>query len=339
MTERSGSASGKVILVGEHAVVYGVPAIAVGIDRGARARSKPLAEGPSRLSLVVKGGAPVRVVEGEGDEPIAQAFRAVLASVRESHAIGAVDVEVETDLPAGAGLGCSAALGVAIARSLVGGSAEGGTSRTPTRLDDEGAQRHATAWERVFHGNPSGIDAAVAALGGALVFSRDESGSTIAPLEVEAPLVLAIGHSGLASSTRSMVESVARQRQRRPDLVKKTFDGIDAIVRNARLAIEAGDVGALGKLLDMNQMLLAGLLLSTQEIETMCAAARAEGALGAKLTGAGGGGCVVALAESRAAAERIVAAWAREGFSGFVSEVAATERREPPRLVIRVGAP
>ena len=326
MTERSGSASGKVILVGEHAVVYGVPAIAVGIDRGARARSKPLAEGPSRLSLVVKGGAPVRVVEGEGDEPIAQAFRAVLASVREAHAIGAVDVEVETDLPAGAGLGCSAALGVAIARSLAD-------------LDDEGAQRHATAWERVFHGNPSGIDAAVAALGGALVFSRDESGSAIAPLEVEAPLVLAIGHSGLASSTRSMVESVARQRQRRPDLVKKTFDGIDAIVRNARLAIEAGDVSALGKLLDMNQMLLAGLLLSTQEIEAMCAAARAEGALGAKLTGAGGGGCVVALAESRAAAERIVAAWAREGFEGFVSEVAATERREPPRLVIRVGAP
>jgi len=315
-------ASGKVILAGEHAVVYGVPAIAVGIDRGARARARPSAR--CELVLHVEGGAKLRVVEGEGDEPIALAFGALVASVREARGPVALAVDVEADLPAGAGLGCSAALGVAIARAC------GAT-------DDDEARRHAMAWERVFHGNPSGIDAAVAALGGAIVFSRE--GGVVEPLRLGAPLVLAIGHSGLASSTRSMVESVARQRARRPDLVQKTFDGIAAIVRNARLAIEAGDLVALGKLLDMNQMLLAGLLLSTQEIEAMCGSARAEGALGAKLTGAGGGGCVVALAATRAAAERVLGAWKKDGFEGFVTEVATVSAREARELSEMAGAP
>lgn len=324
--ETVGRASGKVILVGEHAVVYGIPAIAVGIDRGATARARSTVDGgPCELVLHVEGVAKLRVVEGQGDEPIANAFSALVASVREAHGPLSVSVDVEADLPAGAGLGCSAALGVAIARACARG------------VGDDEARRHATAWERVFHGNPSGIDAAVAALGGALVFARDPA-PTVAPLRLGAPLVLAVGHSGLASSTRSMVESVARQRARQPELVQKTFDAIAAIVRNARLAIEAGDVRALGKLLDMNQMLLAGLLLSTQEIEAMCSAARADGALGAKLTGAGGGGCVVALAESRASAERILGVWKREGFQGFVSEVAPARADERVGTLV-VGAP
>jgi mevalonate kinase len=118
-----------------------------------------------------------------------------------------------------------------------------------------------------------------------------------------------------------MVDSVARQRAAQPAVTQKTFDAIDAVVRNARLAIEAGDVRALGKLLDLNQMLLAGLLLSTQEIESMCDAARESGALGAKLTGAGGGGCVIALTEARADAERVLRAWSELGRTGFVAEV------------------
>jgi len=120
-----------------------------------------------------------------------------------------------------------------------------------------------------------------------------------------------------------MVEAVARMHARQPSVTQKTFDAIRAVVQNARLAVEAGDLAALGKLLDLNQMLLAGLLVSTQEIEAMCEMARGEGALGAKLTGAGGGGCVVALAETRADADRILAGWARIGRAGFVTEVAA----------------
>ncbi|HEX4516572.1 MAG TPA: mevalonate kinase [Polyangiaceae bacterium] len=319
-----GRASGKVILVGEHAVVYGVPAIAVGIERGARARA--VFEGDtSELRLAVMGAEPVRAIVGEGDEPVNRAFAALLFSCGVKRP---VRVEAHADLPAGAGLGCSAALGVAIARAVVG------------VCTDAEARTHATAWERVFHGNPSGVDAAVAALGGAIVFERNESDKppSIEPLEFGTQLVLAIGHSGVSSSTKTMVESVARQRERSPDLVRKTFEGITAISRNARLAIEAGDVVALGKLLDMNQMLLAGLLLSTQEIETLCACAREAGALGAKLTGAGGGGCVVALAESHASAEVIVEAWKKDGFTGFVTEAGNRELRVKRARVAAGGA-
>jgi len=314
-TEHTAHASGKVILVGEHAVVYGVPAIAVGIDRGVTARAR-VARGvtTSSLRLSLAGGEVMHARSSEREEPLARAFSALVESVRKTHAVGPCEIEVETDLPAGAGLGCSAALGVAIARAACGIC--GGASDTEAR-------EHAMAWERVFHGNPSGVDAAVAALGGILLFERDGDMSVVQPIQPGTSLLLVIGHSGLASSTRTMVESVARQRTNQAEVVAKTFDAIAAVVRNARLAIEAGDVRALGKLLDMNQMLLAGLLLSTQEIESMVATARAEGALGAKLTGAGGGGCVVALVETRAVAERVLSAWKAAGKASFIAQVSA----------------
>ena len=110
-----------------------------------------------------------------------------------------------------------------------------------------------------------------------------------------------------------MVDAVARLKERRPEVVAKAFDGVRSLVSNARLAIEAGDRVALGKLMDLNQMLLGGLFLSTPEIEAMCGLARTAGALGAKLTGAGGGGSVVALVPSSAVGEAVLAAWKRGG--------------------------
>jgi mevalonate kinase len=126
----------------------------------------------------------------------------------------------------------------------------------------------------------------------------------------------------MASGTKAMVEAVARLRQRRPEVVDNSFEAIRALVSNARLAIEAGDRLALGRLMDLNQMLLGGLFVSTPEIERMCALARDAGALGAKLTGAGGGGCVVALAGGATNAQRILDAWTAEGFWGFSTRLA-----------------
>jgi len=303
MASRSGHACGKVILLGEHAVVYGVPAIAVGIDRGATASAVALSSGVSRLRVHGWG------VDVAADEPSSDLGRAFGALLRASGAPGASLVDAEANLPPGGGLGCSAALGVAVARAV-----------DPKASDDDVLER-AMAWERVFHGNPSGIDAAVATLGGSVLF---EKGHPIETLSVRSPLIFAVGNTGTASSTRSMVEAVARLRDRRPEIVGKAFAGIESLVRNARLAIEGGDRAALGKLMDLNQMLLAGLMVSTEEIERMCDLAREAGALGAKLTGAGGGGCVVALTDATAAAERVLAAWRGAGFDGFVAETRAT---------------
>ncbi len=106
------------------------------------------------------------------------------------------------------------------------------------------------------------------------------------------------------------------------------------MVANARLALEANDMIGLGRLMDLNQMILAGLMLSTEEIETMCRLARDAGALGAKLTGSGGGGCVVALVSAHA--DPVLEAWDRAGFRGLASRVipladtATQERLENP---------
>ncbi len=305
----AGQACGKAILLGEHAVVYGVPALAVGIDRGARARTASLDVGPSRLHV---RGWNITVREDQTDQDLARAFRAILESAR-AHVpeLGPQSVEVDAALPPGGGLGCSAAIGVAIARALA------------PHADAESIQGHARAWETVFHGNPSGVDAAVAARGGCVLFRR---GEPIEPVRMRGPLLLCVGNTGTASSTRTMVEAVARMRERRPEVVEKSFEGIRSLVLNARLAIEAGDRVALGRLMDLNQMLLGGLFVSTEEIERMCELARAAGALGAKLTGAGGGGCVLALVPTQATADAVLAAWKAEGLEGFATTVAPEAR-------------
>jgi mevalonate kinase len=300
-------ACGKVILLGEHAVVYGIPALAVGIDRGARARAFDQHEGPSRLII---GGWNVSVRPDESHD-LARAFRAVLEL---ASPMTPCTLDVETDLPPGGGLGCSAAMGVAIARAIQPhGSADA-------------VQSLAMAWEQVFHGNPSGIDAAVAARGGCILFRK---GEPIESVRVRGPLQLCIGNSGAASSTKAMVDGLARLRERKRELVDKSFEAIRTLVHNARLAIEAGDRVTLGRLMDLTQMLLGGLFLSTPELEHMCGLARDAGALGAKLTGAGGGGCAVALVPSRAAADAVLTAWRSQGFEGFATSV-ATEARTVP---------
>lgn len=318
-----GTAHGKVILFGEHAVVYGVPALAVGIDRGAWAEATPVGEG-GESTLHVRGWN-ITVTEASTPEGLAlgRAFRDVIAVTRQAQraagepVVGDVNVEASADLPPGGGLGCSAALGVAVARAL-----------DPGASADAIAER-AGAWERVFHGNPSGIDAAVSSLGGCVLFERHEQGGpTIQRLRLPRPLLLCIGHTGAASSTKSMVEAVARLRERKPAATQKTFDAIHTIVKNAKLALEAGDERAIGQLLDLNQMLLSGLFLSTPEIEELVAKAREKGAHGAKLTGAGGGGSVVAIVDDAARGESILEAWKAAGYDGFLTTVGTVRHRE-----------
>lgn len=280
---------GKVILLGEHSVVYGRPALAAAMTRGVRASAERATDG-DRLQVEPWGLA--ITPDAEGDEPMARAFHALLEPYGEDRP--PLRVKAQVDLPSAAGLGCSAALGVAVAGAI---DEWLGIERGP-----DGRAEVALAWERVFHGNPSGIDTAVSAGGGMIVYRR---GEPIERIRSRHPLRLVVAHSGEQSSTRSMVEMVARQHRKAPDRMDKTFDAIAAIVQNAKLAIAAGDLRALGQLMDLNQALLNSMLVSTARIEDLCAAARQAGALGAKLTGAGGGGCIIALVNEDAAAAHV----------------------------------
>jgi mevalonate kinase len=300
-------ASAKVILLGEHAVVYGSPALAAALDRGATATAERAER--DRLTLGE------RTVTGGDGSDVASAFQAL----RESLGAPPQVVTTTLEIPAGAGLGASAALGVALARAVL----ESAEPRVELRAPDvrKRVLAAAAAWENVFHGNPSGIDAAASECGGCIQYSR-ETGAEPVPLARPLPLVVAV--AGPPASTREMVESVARLARRRPEIVAKAMSGITSLVKNARLCVEAGDMPGLGKLMDLNQMLLSGLMVSTEGIERACETARRAGALGAKLTGAGGGGCVIALADLDP--EPVLAAWKNEGLECFAATVGGAER-------------
>jgi mevalonate kinase len=291
----SGRAFGKAILLGEHAVVYGAPAIAVGLERGVNARAEL---GGSRRLRVGD-----RVAVANDGSELGEAFGAVLAAIA-----APLDVDVEADLefPAGSGLGASAALAVAIARAVQ--ALLGHAESSPAQAAD--------AWERVFHANPSGIDAAVAAEGGCLEFRKD-SGST--PLRLARELVLAVAIAGPPKSTRQMVERVRAYRDAHPTVFDKTLGLRESLVTRGKRYLASGDLGGLGAVLDSNHDLLCSLGVSTAELNNACSLARRYGALGAKLTGAGGGGSVIALTDGDASP--ILAVWSTHGLHCFQTRV------------------
>lgn len=285
---------GKVILLGEHGVVYGHPALAAGLAVGVNATATR-ADDDADVIVARPWGVTAQV---GSDQPLALGLGAILDGMPADRP--RVRVEVDVDLPGGAGLGCSAAIGVAVTGALDGLF---GIERTAEERGD-----YSLRWERVFHGNPSGVDNAMAAVGGVALFRR---GEPLQAVRARKPLPLVIAHSGESSSTKEIVAMVARQRDAETHRVDAAFAAIAALVNNAKLAVEGGDLKGLGQLLDLNQMLLAGLMLSTEKIEELCRVAREEGALGAKLTGAGAGGCMIALARDEADAERIRGALAK----------------------------
>lgn len=298
------NACGKVILAGEHAAVYGYRAVAVGLDRGASAEVRR-ATGRVRMLRITDGSRSTTELLENDHHDVARAFSALLRIA----GAGEVDVDVETALPASGGLGSSAAMGVAIVRALDPSASEGVVLQ------------RAMHWERVFHGNPSGLDTLVAARGGGIAFERGRASASV-PLPPQG--WLAVGNSGEPSSTRRMVESVAALRRRRTKAVDAAFATIGAIASDMANALRCGDLRLVGSLMSKNHLVLRSLAVSTSGIERMCGVANATGALGAKITGAGGGGCVVALADSRRGAEGIMRAWEVRGYRAFVSPLAGS---------------
>jgi len=285
-----GRAGGKVILLGEHAVVYGRPAVAAGLAIGLEAEAVR-GDGPRLESEVASRDA-------RGATLVADAARAVGLEPGEWR------VRVRSELAPGQGLGSSAALCIAVLRALAAAA-----ERTLARDEELHLGR---VLERIFHGTPSGIDPAAAALGSTFRFVRGDP-PEIQPLVVGAPVSLVIALGGAARSTGGAVGGLRERWQADPPRYEALFDEVAAVVEAGVRALGAGDAALLGVAFDRNQVLLERLGVSSSGIERRVAAARTAGALGAKLTGGGAGGAVIALvdpARSAAVEQALVASGA-----------------------------
>ena len=270
-------AHGKLLLFGEHAVVYGQPALAAALTVGVAATVTGRTAG--HLSI------PAWNIEvaGDADHRVAAALRALRAAL--PFDASGYDLHLDAGLPAGAGVGSSAAMAVAAARALAEAA---GRPLPPAALFEA-----AMAAERVFHGNPSGLDHAVAIHGGLMHFVRGTP-PRMRSVPLGASFRFLVAQVEAGADTGRMVASVAALRAAHP-VAHTLCDTIGALVGEAEAALTAGNREAVGRLMNLNHGLLAALGVSTARLDAAVHAAQAAGALGAKLTGAGGGGCMVAL--------------------------------------------
>jgi mevalonate kinase len=283
-----GFGHGKLILLGEHAVVFGQPALAAGIPKGVRAVASA---GSGRVQVPAWG---IDARAGDGT-PVGTAAARLLDR------LGARDLDfvLEADIPSRAGLGSSAAMAVALARAARPDAA-------PADLLAAVAES-----ETVFHGTPSGIDAAAALSGEVGCFRLTEGWR---PVPIQRRIKVCVGLTGKPRDTRAQVEAVGRLCARTP-AARRIIDLLGEVTEAGLAAVKDGDIDTLGRLFDMAHGLLAALRVSSAELDALVHAARTAGAIGAKLTGAGGGGAVIAIAPSHT--RDVLERWRGMGFEAF----------------------
>jgi hydroxymethylglutaryl-CoA reductase len=277
-----GRACGKVILLGEHAAVFDKHVLAVPLPDAVQAVVRPVA-GHTTVSIPawnISQEIAVRQPKGGIAETIALIMREL--NVADRH----FDIDVEARIPAAMGLGGSAAIAVAIIRAF--------DLRLGLGLNNRAVDALAFECEKLAHGTPSGIDNNLATYGEPVLYTRSTASRT-KPLQLQEVPPLVVAASGQRGMTREMVAGVRRRHARNSALYDTLFNEIDELSVAGSVALRERQYAELGSMMNVCQGFLNALEVSTPELETMIHIARANGALGAKLTGAGGGGSIVAL--------------------------------------------
>ena len=279
-----GRACGKAILCGEHAVVYGRPAIGVPLmNIYAEAQVR---EGTGGVAIVAEDLDQAWMLEElKPDHPLAAIVRSTLRALNEETAANFL-LTLHSTIPIARGLGSGTAISTAIVRALA--------SFYGANLSHALVSALVFETEKLYHGNPSGVDNAIIAYEQPMYFVKAQASLR---LKVARELHLLVGDTGVASETKVAVGAVRAAWEREPQRHESIFDEIGALVSQARDAIEFGHVEALGPLLNLNQDRLCALGVSTPMLDGLIAAARRSGASGAKLSGAGRGGCMIALVQ------------------------------------------
>lgn len=299
MTVVKASAPGKVILFGEHFVVKGNHAIAGSIGLRAYVTSKPRRDWPLIIEsrnlgmqarvYVDKGKIKVKTGHPEVFEPFARILEKLSSKTRLEPAV----ITIDSEIPVSAGLGSSAASAAAFTASY--------SRLLGLPSDREFLLEMSYEAEKVVHGQPSGIDNTIVVEGGVIVYSKKEGYRRI-NVEMNGG-TLVIADTGIRRRTGDVVMDVLEKYKRHPQLFKSLYNTAEKLVEEAEQALGRGDLEALGELMDVNQGLLYSIGVSNERIERLLHTARNTGALGAKLTGAGRGGSIIALAREETAGE------------------------------------
>jgi len=289
------SAPAKTILLGEHFVVYGEPAIVLAINKRVNAtvdfrEDKKIYFHSSTLNLsgYFEGG---KFSIEDGDirearlkfEPLRFAVEKVLETYGQK--VG-LNFQINSSVPVSAGLGSSAAVATAVITAA--------DSLLNLKLSKQEIFRISYETEKIVHGNPSGIDPAISTFGGTILFQKDTG---FQPIDVKTDIPLIVGYTGVKRSTGVQIAKVKDLKERYPQIIRPMMNSGRQIVLKALNALKKGRLKILGDLMNINHALLCGLGVSHESLELLINDARKNGALGAKLTGGGGGGCMIALAE------------------------------------------
>lgn len=309
--EQLGAGHGKIIVLGEHSVVYGRRALAAPVHLAIQARIEDTRAG---VELIIPRWGIEQRIDFNAKRP--PSFTRSLAGVLEGLNLKdrGMRIEVFPNVPRAMGLGGSAALAVAVIRAL--------DVHFDLGLTDERVNQLAFECEKVAHGTPSGLDNTLATYGQFMLYRAGaQPERTIVKVAQRLPIV--IGLSGVESLTANTVARVRQAWQRNPSLYERIFDEIDGLVGVGLGAMEKGDLDTLGEVMNINQGLLNAMQVSSWELEELIQVARQHGAVGAKLTGGGGGGSIIALCPDQSG--RVARAIREAGYQAIEVEIGGDE--------------
>ena len=288
------SAPGKIILFGEHAVVYGEPAVTAAVDKRARVVVKERGDFEVRISapdLSLEAVFDLEKVSSEDSfsffeipERLKNIVRAVEVSLDACGLKRGLNIEINSDIPPSAGLGSSAAVAVATVAAV-------GKCLSGDSWESEKVSKLAYEAEKIVHGTPSGIDNTISAYGGGIIFQKGK----IERLDIGGQVPIVIGDTMVERSTKKLVSHVRSICEKHPSIGMPIIRLIGSLTLEGVKSLKKGEFERLGELMDINQGLLDAVGVSHLSLSKLIFAAREAGAYGAKLSGAGGGGCMIAL--------------------------------------------
>ncbi|MCW4023574.1 MAG: mevalonate kinase [Candidatus Bathyarchaeota archaeon] len=305
-----GSGYGKVILFGEHFVVHDVPGIVSAIDSSTDAEVTKAQKG-----LNVRDER--KTAKGYSEEKRLQQIESIerMLKAMELDPKTALDIWIGGSLPGFSGLGASAASSVAIARAI--------SEELNLNIPNDKINAIAYEAEKAYAGNPSGIDNTAATYGGLMWFKKNPAGGQdlVERLHIHRPVEIVIGSTGKVANTKAMVEGVAERKKKDPAKYDPLFKQAENLAVAGRKALEAGDLKKVGDLMNENHRILQEIGVSSKELDLLVDMARKQGAFGAKLTGGGGGGCMVALTPGKDLQGKVASAFKTAGYEFLATKI------------------